>query len=236
VHNCCLDSQRHRTGVFGEEINAVLDRADLWLGDVIAAMEEAGVYEDTNFVILSDHGQRDCTKAVRMNVLLEQEGLLRLAPNGTVYSWQACAQSNGTSTTVYIADHTNEALYERVYSCLKKLMESGKYGIERILTEKDVAERYRQKGPYSFFVEAEDSVRFINDLTGPAVSDESVKGAHGHMPEKGPKPIFMGHGPAFRHGAVLEQAELADVAPTLAAVLGQSLPSAEGRVLTELLK
>ncbi|MBQ3074982.1 MAG: alkaline phosphatase family protein, partial [Clostridia bacterium] len=87
-----------------------------------------------------------------------------------------------------------------------------------------------------FIVEAQEGVRFINDLTGDPVSENSVKGAHGYMPEKGPQPIFMGHGPAFREGALLERAELVDIAPTLAATLGQTMPDACGRVLTELLK
>lgn len=236
VHNCCLDSQRHKVGLFGEGIPETLDQADAWLGDVICAMEEAGVYEDTNFVILSDHGQRDCTTTVRPNVLLEREGLLRLDPNGTVYTWQAYTQSNGMSTAVYLPDPGNQKLYERVHSCLKKLQAEGKYGIERIWTREEMAEQYGQKGPFSFMLEAEEGVRFVNDLTGDAVSTTSTKGAHGYMPEKGPKPIFMGRGPAFREGATLETARLIDVAPTLAAVLGQSLPEADGRVLTELLK
>lgn len=236
VHNCCLDSNRHTGGVFGEWLPEALDQVDAWLGDVIGAMEDAGVYEDTNFVILSDHGQRDCTKTVRLNVLLEQEGLLQLSPRDTVYTWFAYARTNGMSSTLYLSDYTNEKLYARVLDCLKKLQATGEYGIERIWTREEVKERYGLNGPFSFMIEAEEGVRFLNDLTGGAVSETPVCGAHGHMPEKGPQPIFMGHGPAFREGAVLERAELVDIAPTLAATLGQTMPDADGRVLTELLK
>ena len=236
VHNCCLDSNRHAEGVFGPWLPEALDQADAWLGEVIGAMEEAGVYEDTNFVILSDHGQRDCTKTVRLNVLLEQEGLLQLSPHDTVYTWLAYARTNGMSSTLYLSDYTNEKLYARVFDCLKKLQATGEYGIERILTREEVKERYGLNGPFSFMIEAEEGARFLNDLTGDAVSETPARGAHGYMPEKGPQPIFMGHGPAFREGAVLERASLADVAPTLAAVLGQTMPDADGRVLAELLK
>ena len=236
VHNCCLDSNRHKDGVFGPCLPHALDQVDAWLGDVIAAMEDAGVYEETNFVILSDHGQRDCTRTVSFNVLLEREGLLQLTPNDTVYNWLAYAQANGMSTTVYLSDNTNEKLYARVFDCLKKMQAAGEYGIERIWTKEELAERYGESGPFSFMVEAEEGVRFVNDLTGEAVSEIPAKGAHGYMPEKGPQPVFMGRGPAFQEGAVLERAELVDIAPTLAAILGQTLADADGRVLTELLK
>jgi predicted AlkP superfamily pyrophosphatase or phosphodiesterase len=46
----------------------------------------------------------------------------------------------------------------------------------------------------------------------------------------------MAHGPDFKDGAYLKNAKTVDIAPTLAAVLGQTMPEADGRVLTELLK
>ena len=49
------------------------------------------------------------------------------------------------------------------------------------------------------------------------------------------QPIFLAAGPAFKPGAVVANAHVTDEAPTLAAVLGQTLPQADGRVLHELL-
>lgn len=60
-------------------------------------------------------------------------------------------------------------------------------------------------------------------------------GSHGYHPDKGPKMAFIGRGPAFRKGAVLESARLQDQAPTYARILGVSLPDPDGRVMEELL-
>lgn len=239
VHNCWLDSLRHRYGAFNEHVTGGLDATDAWLGDVIVAMEEAGVWEQTNFVILSDHGQRNYTRLVKLNVLLQQGGLQELAPNGTIYNWKAYSQSNGKSTTIFLADNTSEKLYQRVYDYLKQLQAEGKWGIEAIHTREELKERYNQYGPFSFMVEADEETEFDNALSGDAVKDLpdcEVHGAHGYEPEKGPQPVFMGSGPAFREGAVLERAEMVDIAPTLAAVLGQTMPEADGRCLSELLR
>lgn len=239
VHNCWLDSLRHTYGVFNENVTAGLDATDAWLGDVIAAMEEAGVWEQTNFVILSDHGQRDYDRLVKLNVLLQQGGFQELAPDGTIYNWKAYAQSNGKSSTVFLADNTSEKLYRRVHDYLKQLQAEGKWGIETVHTGEELKERYGQYGPYSFMVEADEETEFVNDLTGPIIvrlPEGQVKGAHGYEPEKGPQPVFMGHGPAFREGAVISRAEMVDIAPTLAKILGQEMPRADGRCLTELLR
>lgn len=239
VHNCYPDSHRHRYGTFSEQIKAALDMTDQWLGDVVAAMEAAGVYEQTNFVILSDHGQMDYARIVRMNVLLKQGGFMDIAPNDTLYDWQAYAQSNGKSTTIHLIDNTNQVLYQRVYAYLLQLQAEEKYGIEKVFTMDELKQRYGQGGPFSFMVEADTDTTFTGGWKGePVVEPEpgTRHGTHGHMPEKGPQPVFLAHGPAFAEGAVLKSAKLVDVAPTLAAIMGQAMPEADGQVLQALLK
>ena len=240
VHNCILDTFRHKSGVFGDLVTKGLDRTDEWLGNVISAMEDAGVYEDTNFVILSDHGQMDMDKYVHLNALFRDAGLLEVDPNGGIYNWKAYAQANGFSTTVHLVDNSNKKLYDQVYAFLQQLQESGKYGIRKIYTKDELLEQYGQNGPYSFMVEAEDGYGFANSWTAEhpvaPLPNGGLRGAHGHTPERGPQPVFLAHGPAFKDGAYLENAKAVDIAPTLAAALGQTMPEADGRVLTELLK
>ena len=61
-------------------------------------------------------------------------------------------------------------------------------------------------------------------------------GDHGFHPDKGPRPFFLGCGPAFKKGVVLKDANLVDGAPTYARIMGVELPQTEGKALTELLK
>ena len=237
VHNCWLDSNRHAGGVFGQKVIDALDDMDNWLGDIIAAMEDAGVYEDTDFVILSDHGQRDYTRIVNFNALLKQGGLIEQAADDTIYNWRAYAKSNGFSSTVYLANPHSEKLYNRVKEYLYALAENKEWGIEKVYTKEEVYEKYGQGGSYSFMIEAVEGTYFTSCWTGEVVTQLDVaKAGHGYEPEKGPQPVFLATGPSFKEGAVLETANLMDVAPTLAATLGQTLPQADGRVLTELLK
>lgn len=237
IHNCHLDSTRHATGVFSEALYKALDVMDAWLGDIIAAMEDAGTYDDTDFVILSDHGQRDYTRTVKLNFLLERGGFLSIAPNGTIYDWRAYAKSNGQSAMIYLINEQSEKLYNNVKAYLEQLKEEGTWGISEVLTREELKERYGQCGPYSFMLEAVDFTDFSGQLVGELITEyQTPRAGHGYQPEKGPQPIFLAHGPSFKDGAFLEKAELADIAPTLATVLGESLPEAEGRVLHELLK
>jgi predicted AlkP superfamily pyrophosphatase or phosphodiesterase len=175
-----------------------------------------------------------------MNVLLQQGGLQQMGLKGALYDWHAYSQSNGKSTTIHLRDNCNQKLYDKVYAYLQKLQEDPQYGIEKIWTKDELAEAYGQGGPYSFMVEAEDGYGFANSWTAehPVVppANGATRGTHGHTPERGPQPIFMAHGPDFKEGVSIPNAKLVDIAPTLAAVLGQTLADADGRVMTELLK
>lgn len=242
VHNCIADSARHSYGVFSEQLKAELDRVDQQLGDVIAAMEEAGVYEQTNFIILSDHGQLDFEKRTKINVLLAEGGFLEVAPDGGIYDWQAFAQTNGMSASVYLRDPANTKVYDQVYAYLQKIVDEKKWGFTKVYTTEEAKEKYGTYGPFSFMLATDGKTAVSDAWTKDAIeifgADERrpVKATHGYEPELGPQPVFLAHGPAFKEGAALPNARLVDIAPTLAKVLGQELPEAQGRCLTELLR
>ncbi len=227
-------------GVFNEMVTAGLDQTDLWLGDVIQAMEAAGVYEDTNFVLLSDHGQMDLTRKVSLNALLVRDGFIDLTPGGLMYDWRVFAQSGGMSAAVYLDDPENPTLYRQVYDYLQSLVEEGVWGFTRVYTKAELQEQYGTYCPFSFFVATDGQTAMAETLTGavmtPLGPDSSYRATHGYEPELGPQPVFLGRGPAFKEGAVLSQARLIDEAPTFARILGQKMPQAEGRCLEELLK
>lgn len=242
VHNCWLDDLRHRNGVFNEQVTLGLDQTDLWLDEIIEAMEQAEVFENTNFVILSDHGQMDFTRRINFNVLLARGGFLDVAPNGSVYDWQAFGQSNGMSVSVYLNDQDNKVLWQQVYDYLCKLAEEGTYGFNKVYTTQEVREKYGQYGPFSFMVETDGTATFgegfEEPLDSPAVIDDYRLGnaTHGYEPEKGPQPVFYGRGPAFRENVTIPTGRVIDIAPTLARILGQEMPHADGKCMDALLR
>ena len=236
VHNCHLDSLRHGNGVFHENVTRGLDQMDIWLGDVMEAMEEAGVLEQTNFIILSDHGQMDIHRRVSLNALLVKEGLLELHPNGTIYDWQVFAQANGMSATVFLTDPEDEILYNQTRDFLQSLVEEPLYGFTRLYTRQELQAKYGTWGPFSFMLATDGHTAVAENWNAPVLTlEHASRAAHGYEPELGPQPVFLAHGPAFREGATLSTARLIDEAPTLAHILGQTMPQAQGRILQELL-
>lgn len=239
VHNCVVDTTRHNFGVFGPEVDRALDLLDEWLGEIIDALEDAGVYDQTNFVLTSDHGQMNYTRVARPNVLLKKGGFIDVDGAGQVTGWRAFAQCTGINAIVRLCDPDDRALYEEVGAFLRSAYrDHNRCGIEQVYTRAEVEERYHLSGEFAYMLENVAGVGFSPAWTGAEVSPlpRPMGASHGYLPEKGPWPVFIAAGPAFRSGARLSMANLVDEAPTLARVLGDSLPNADGRVMVELLK
>ena len=121
------------------------------------------------------------------------------------------------------------------------MAEEGIYGFSEVLTEEEMKKRYGLYGDFSFCIETDGFTSFSEDLDRPAVrpldtSDYRFGHAtHGHMPEKGPQPPFLGMGPSFRKGAVLTEGSILDHAPTFAKILGLQLPDADGVPMLQIL-
>ena len=241
VHPSDVDSKRHRGGVFGESVREALEHTDEWLGTLLDAVEEAGLTDTTDFVVLSDHGQINISRSISLNVYLDDRGYITLKPDGSIESWRAYVKSTGASAQIYLRDKTDAALKKEIYEMFSQMATEGIYGFEHILTEEEAREEYGLYGDFSFVLETDGYTSFAERLVRPVVSGFDFddyrfgKGTHGHAPHKGPQPTFFAKGPSFVAGAVLKEGDILNHAPTLAAALGVELHDAVGRPVKEIL-
>ena len=241
VHPSDVDSKRHQGGVFGESVKIALQNTDEWLGILLDAVREAGLEEQTDFVVLSDHGQINIARVMSPNVYLVDRGYITLDEEGGIKEWRAYVKSTGASAQVYLHDPSDVALKNEIYQMLSQMSEEGIYGFERVLTEEEARREYGLYGDFSFVLETDGYTSFGTRLVRPVVSGFDLndyrfgKGTHGHAPHKGPQPTFFAKGPSFKAGVVLEKGDILNHAPTLAAVLGVELRDAWGHPVREIL-
>ena len=242
VHNCLFDTLRHLNGAFNQAITDGLAKFDQQLGELVQAMKDAGTFEDTDFVLLSDHGQQNYCRKVHLNYLLRQGGFLDIDENNKVKDYRAFVQSNGFSAYIFLKDKSDRKTYEEVYAYLKKLSEEKMWGFREVYTEEECRQQFGLWGDFSFLVETDN---YTYCASGWSKVEEDIDftadhrpghASHGYLPWKFAQPIFWCTGPSFREGVVLEKSLTINEAPTLAATFGGVLPEADGCVLTELLK
>ena len=84
----------------------------------------------------------------------------------------------------------------------------------------------------AFVVSAMPGVRIVDPIEGEVVQPGVPRGTHGFLPDTPDMhAAFFIAGPGIPRGRDLGRVDMRDVAPTLAALLGLPLPTAEGRNL-----
>lgn len=239
MHMTLIDHYRHVYGVYSEKIKDAITYIDEMIGYVVETLKAKGIYEETTFVICSDHGQVNITKSININQAFIKKGWITLNDEGNVEDWQVFCHSGAASAQVYVKGH-DEVLKEEVYTYLLEQQEV--FCIEQIFTTDEVNKAYHLKGDFDFVLEAKEGSSFNYILDDPfekAFNNEDYRtsvGTHGHIPTKGSQPALVISGPDIPQGRVIEQVHNIDIAPTCAHLLGFEMTSCDGRVLKELIE
>ncbi len=242
LHLSYLDHARHGHGGFSPEAKAALLSCDERFGRIVRQLKRLGLYEETDFAVVGDHGHLPVKQVFHPNVILRERGLIELAEDGSVKSWKAYCHSAGLSCHVVLHDPADEKVRSQVLEILNELAADEKYGCEQILDKKTLREKWHLDGPFEYAVEGRPGTSFGNKCEGEPIqptdnSDYKLSvSAHGHLPVKGPQPTFYMAGPHICAGLTMEEGRLIDEAPTWAALLGAAMPQAQGRALTELIR
>lgn len=242
VHPANIDAYRHQTGIFSSKVNHGLHEVDTWFSDILKAVEDAGIAEDTNFFILSDHGQMNINRIMAMNAILADKGLLQVGEDGEVADYTAISKSTGMSAQIYLKNPDCKADWRKTYDILNSMCDDGLYGISRVYTADEARKEEGLYGDFSFVIETDGFSSFSNAWNRPLVRNIDItdyrfgKGTHGYNPDKGPQPTLIAFGPDIKAGVRVPRRPIVDEAPTFAKLLNVELPDIDGSPIMELLK
>ncbi len=220
-----LDTEEHESAPYSKKAFAVLEGLDELVGKVRARADV--------LCVVSDHGFLASDKELDLNAALRDAGLLDVDGNGGLKDWRAVAWDQGGSSMILLRDPADRESRAAVGAVLAKLAESPDNGIYRILE----GEEARRLGGYpdaAFIVGLARGFHTGSNLSGPILRTTSAGGTHGYLPEmKEMDASFFLVGEGIPRGLNLGRIDMRDIAPTLAAILGLSLPAAEGKNLLE---
>lgn len=222
-HLLSLDSGHHQYGpnsLAGRTAMAFLDSC---VGQLVAAVREAGLTERTTFLVVSDHGFKAFRNQIRPNAALQAAGLA-----DKVY-----VLPEGGTAFVYVKPAEAAELVPKVREAL-----AGVEGIDRILGVEEFPalglpqpDRDPQFG--HLLLSAKDGYSFSGATGGPVTAAVPQQGgSHGYLasdPEM--NGIVIAAGAAVRARGSMPAASVLDIAPTVAQILGFAFPQAQGHPL-----
>lgn len=245
VHFTDLDTQRHYHGFSSEQAMEAINRHDHRLGRIMDAIKVSGIEEKTTIIILGDHSALNESKAINMNVLFREKGLIHLNKKGNVKNWKAYCKSCDGSAYIYLKNKDDKETKETIENLLHKLIQEKSSGIERVLTGgeagikgADETADYMLEAHLGYYFKEELDEEFIHDITNEDVrSKKYTIASHGYSPLKeNYSTIFMAAGKGIQQNVVIPSMRLIDEGPTFARLLGLDLGDTDGRSIDQLLK
>lgn len=75
-----VDTQGHRFGTDSDSLITAIERADEWIGYLKQRMKEEGLWENTNILIVSDHGMinQSADKTIRLDNIIDTDSAGRI--------------------------------------------------------------------------------------------------------------------------------------------------------------
>ncbi|KMT23162.1 ectonucleotide pyrophosphatase/phosphodiesterase [Clostridium cylindrosporum] len=231
VHFIDLDTQRHDYGVDSPEAKAALDRLDIRIQNIISALKEAYMYDDTAIIAFGDHSQIDAHIKIKPNVLFSENNLLDVDSKGLFRNYKAYFDSCDGSGYIYVKD--KKSLYN-VKTILEDLKNKGI--IESIYSTEEAAFLGANTN-CSFMIEASRGYYFSDEFHGDYLEFlPHPIGQHGYSPLKEDyNALFIASGKGIKKGVKLKKGHIINYAKTFSALLGFTLKEAEGDVIYEII-
>jgi arylsulfatase A-like enzyme len=238
------DASQHQYGPGSAKALAAIKNVDDNLAKILRTLEAKGVLDQTDILIVSDHGCSTISSLVDVVESLNAAGFKATrAFNGTPAKGEILAVSNGGSVLLYVAGHDKEVTGKLVEFLqgwsftgviFTPTATEGTFSLHQGLIASpdapDVVVSMRWKSDKS-----------DNGTRGTLVSDlydyGPGQGMHVSLSPSDMHNTLVGFGPDFRAGTVdhLPSGNV-DVAPTILWILGVKQPkSMDGRVLSEAL-
>ncbi len=208
VHFSYLDHQRHKNGYESKRNLEALRFIDERMGEVFSVLKE-----DTEVIVLGDHGQRDFSSFFCLQRAVDELG----------FGDAIKIHTSSFSAQVYL-DGIKE---KEAMDVLTRIGAIHPGVIECIFSKAEAAEKYHLEGGFSFVVEACDGINFTdNGSFGMLYPSGSSHAAHGYLPEKGPFPPLC-----MKNKRLIEPwCRSVDIAPTVMSLFGLQMPC-DGRAL-----
>jgi predicted AlkP superfamily pyrophosphatase or phosphodiesterase len=233
VHFSLTDTVQHANGPLTPSAFAALEETDQNIGDLVAGIAAAGLTATTTVIVTGDHGFLPMHTELAINLPLVEAGLITKGADGHP-SWTAIVAANRGLGSLYVKDRSaatlaraREALetYRVRYPQRFRL-------VERAELDEFAADREAMLG-------VEPMPGYVLDarLAPPFAHPHSRAAGHGYRPDRpGMETGLIAWGARIRAGWILPTTNTIDVAPTIAMLLGLTLPDADGSPIVGLLQ
>lgn len=233
IHLSDPDHEQHTYGPGHYLSKASMTNADHHIGQIVKAVKDAGIYEQTAFFIAADHGFTSVYDEINLRPYFAEAGL-----ESKVRFYEG-----GWAPFIRLLDDFNAAQDQsKLDGVFARLLKS--FHVIRVLRSSEFhsiglpgyEESDRVRGQYLIVGDAE--TYFVWTPDGDTSRRKRRRPAHGHgniATHPSMYPMLVMSGAGVKRGEKIGHVHNADVAPTISALLGLDKLDFDGRALSEAL-
>jgi predicted AlkP superfamily pyrophosphatase or phosphodiesterase len=238
LHLVDVDHDQHLYGPRNEKAYAAIKTADNQVREVWEVLKRDFPGKATLFVV-SDHGFQENKKAILPNVVLRKAGLLEVAGKKETSGPVQVVAQGGTEFIYILDEKRRDEIAKRVRKAFENLEGVSKVIGSDQLHQYGVANPKNDPKAPDMILFSKEGYIFGDTAAGdlPFNAKPERKGSHGHDPSiPNLKATFVAWGADIKPGTRIGEIQNTAVAPTIAKLLGFSIPNADGKVVEEILK
>jgi len=229
LHYLDADHRQHFAGVHSAEARHAFEQIDGFVGELRQAVREAGVEQETVFVIVGDHGFVPVHTHLNVQAALLAAGHAKLEAGRIVLSPELRVSALGGSAAIYLREGTDPGLAVRLERDLRAELDRRHGDLVELIPRSELESMGAFPGAAFALASAPGYMLIAVDAPATVLSAGALNGMHGYRPTlPGMATGFIAAGPGIRRGLELPVVRQIDVAPTLAVLMGLPLEQAVG--------
>lgn len=238
-HLLTTDAINHANGPGSQASHTAFAYADRLVGDLLKSIEAAGLKDKATVVIATDHGFKKVSKVVYPNIVLRKAGMIQVDKEA-VSACDAYVMAQGGMAFVYVTDPARKAT---LLPQLREMFRNAE-GVGQVIDGNEgptlgmpAPDENQGMGDLVLFAKAGYAFQGKFDGEEPVAVSTNYLGTHGYPnSDLELDGAFIAWGYGIKPGVKLPRIRNIDVAPTLAELLGVSLPAIDGKAIREILK
>ena len=235
LHYSHLDYLQHLHGPLSPQAIATAEMQDAQIGRLIRATRELGMYDQTIFMIVSDHGHARYHTLLQPGVLLAGAGLVQVDSTGTPGDWHAMLIPSGGSCSIILRDSSDVATRRAVDSLATHLPPEIATGVEHVFRPQQIDSLGGDPNAV-VMLEARPGYAFGGAFTGAlsAPAKEYVS-THGYLPDK-PEMLagFIAAGPGIAAAGNIGRMHVLHIYPSIGRLMRLHLPKQDQSALSSI--
>lgn len=221
VHLIAADHFQHTDGREGYMVERAVGAVDAAIGQIVEAVERAGLMGQTTFIITGDHGFVDIHSVLAPNVWMKEIGLISSEDKGA--DWKAKFHTSGAAAFLHLKDEDDLRSLDLVNQYLADLPAKYKQ-LFKILDKSELAKIGADPNAVLGLAPVEGIA--MSAAAGGEILRQGSGGTHGFYPDNhNIYTGFIAFGAGIKKGAVIKEMSLVDIAPLIIKML--DLPQTE---------